>query len=438
MTKTRHQKNISPTLFLGCLVFFCTGSALEATPVDLTPPQPGFHWELFAHQKKQTADLILMSDNDDFTNIQYKLDLTKPGILGKANEDEQHQLIIPFPGHTLWNAHPEKRKSADNQFLGILQALGCSIELKPFYSLDGNHIQFNNTSTYLEQTANCKTNVRLSSLRNMIRMRTEDARKQIANQMLGSTGDFLIGFFPEHWDVVEPIIQSDREKQQSFYNQLTAFNLFPLEVLEEQGELVLNELTKLSKGKDFNVMAWLRASKVAVVLKRRLAILSLITHNHRTEDYFVYAVAARFGTAKAWEAFQAINELYRLERAFWRNRGISRPAPTMLSMISPPKDSPSWLEADFAKEVLVYLREDKAWVSSYKVYHYYGALITAARLKNLGFADLIIKKAVQKLGNGYKTSTQGEKSRELPLTKALYAIGAQHGIDLEETFTNKY
>lgn len=419
------------SIILLCVVLVSPSTLTSQTrPVGLISAPPNYEWVKSTESDAQILRLGLQNQKDKTkTKIQFGFDRDSEQLVEfDQNKDNKHRLYIRCFGCLLWEPHPGQEFSLEEKFIDII---GLDSHSWTLVQRDRNPFRWISFEQWLAEQ-----DFALPDLDAIIE-ETQDQVERTRQDFL----EILPSLLRQHleaFDVVEAVASDDQGDL-----RMDAFSLMAIEALKREGEAFLDALEAATKRDDLYLVSWtLIYNKVD--FKSRLAILSLITHNHESEALFLRAVAASFGLLKAWQAFKNINELYRYERLYWLNQSSTFEDPAFESYYSNPIDffgaRSAWLKVDMnlKANVLEPIFGFKSRQPSVEhlpfeqMYHFYGSLIVSLRMKReLHFEDWTTRQAAKALGIAYKAKTQGIHWAPLDLMSWYYSKGADQAIRLQ-------
>lgn len=473
--------------FLLLILSFCfISSLLQArVPVEDIPAPPGFYWEEEAVEKG-FFELHLLSDSDHTrTDIFYKIYPRWSTILRQKIDDNKHEVIAYPLGFHAYHPHPARPEemepkfieSLEVKFLNILLQLGYTIpKFKPSFVRnkdDKTSLLYTTIDDYLVEIEekSLEENIKhdFDSFYEEIYQKSSDTKYLLFDggyeMFLQAFKDYTwisLDWFPSFiprlfytilinilstYDVLEimiddvgeeinngskiPINQDEEENKKHGPN---GFSLMGLESLEKYGLEFVHLLQDLSdENKPFFPITWY-VDNGQIPSDLKLALISLLTHNHASEDIFIKGVILKYGMDEGWKTFRALNNLYHLEQKYWRTRPsyIEPDLNPIFPMMNVPFLNTNKQRMYFVDYNEYFYEKGNKYqegflIPSYKSYHYYGAFILATRfLQHNLFPNFLVPWAVNFIGQVYKFSVEGSESQEFNLMDNYYTAGSYH------------
>lgn len=403
----------------------CLASARE--PVSSLEALPGYHWEIQPGTAPSVLALDLTSDRGVRTTVEYGWELPSGMRTVENRIDNDREVISPKPGRETWQPHPGQNTSAEEIFLNCLRSVGYTHLDVPYVEKTGDKVTFSTIEDFLAIARKQSPSRSFGELLYEIEADVNQTRGSLLDSLLhmkdGSTAEdlnLLSGMF----DVVEPV-----EGKENGQTRIDGFSLLGLKQLESGGTRILDTLDALAATESFYPIQWY-AENSSLPEDVRLAVISLITHNHRAENFFIEGVTLKYGVDRAWRTMKDINELYRKEQASLVALGERRlkKDPSLSQAI--PDSNVSFL--NHVNDWMVKMPFTNMWIPVARSYHYYGAFILSERLmeRDLKYVpgELLkapmVMTAVPAFGLLYKHFTADANERQESMITRIYTDGA--------------
>jgi hypothetical protein len=379
-------------------------------------------WQMREIPERSLVECRWVTTQNELSTIHFNYDIRSGDLVEKFPTDRARHIVATPPGTHLWSPHPETRRTLEDFFADALRPLDIHFSVPRTitrgahgaWTLPNFEDQFSDSA--FERSRRSKN---LAELISETEQQVAETRKKVLAPLdfpgLRSTRDALL----EH-DVIEPLATKISHEETRF----DAFVLFPLKTFEKYGDSLLDALFELANAGPRYPLEWLMESRVRYNFDVRISILMALTHNHLLESLLIEAVAIQRGIPEAWKVARALNEIYINEREFWNHHNELRKN----------SGSPEEMINVEAKNLLHNVSSShEEWLSSAKLYHFYGAVVFAARSRKAGWIpDRLLVSAAESVGVVYKLKTLGFASRELQKMKALYRAGAMQILQIGE------
>jgi hypothetical protein len=345
--------------------------------------------------------------------------------------DEKIQVIAALPERNLWEAHPGQGQSVQAFFLNSARNLGFSLIRQPYLTQEKGNWNVRPFSESLKA-------LKVLDAPNSINSHVENIRKEIFKtrreliQNLLSTNEKLssaLSWVTEAFDIVQPV-----KTENSNEARFDAFNLLATREYTKNPAKFLSILQRVSDQSSWNPIDWFWSESNATE-NQKLALISLVTHNHIAERNFVQSVTLVSGVDEGWRVSMAINKLYAAEKKYWgTNTGAPRVREnSSLNLLFPPTQI-SFLDEQRSHEVNMRTGSQMCkphpgqyhWIPLVRTYHFYGGFITARLLKQRHLPDNAIRWIVRFLGSQYKIVSATKDFQQLKMIDDIYT---QAGFD---------
>lgn len=213
----------------------------------------------------------------------------------------------------MWFAHPERRESLQARFVDLLNRFKVLARYSGPQIVEGGIvIPFEESVAEWRDYFSIPETFRVLSELKGLRRRTqnelaEDFGKGPRHLLLDSLRSF---------DLIEPV-RSEHNISEERYD---AFSWTPIRIYLENPRVFRRELARLPEKSQWH--EFLEARKTTSV-DVQMALLMLITHNHLSEDFFIFTVATKEGLDEAWRAYVDLNRRYEHDESYWRSRIVS-------------------------------------------------------------------------------------------------------------------
>jgi hypothetical protein len=390
------------------------------------PATRGYTWSFAPATSLPFSATLIDDKNSAPTSIQYGWNAQGALVLSSP-VDNNLGLIAPLPQRTLWMPHPAQAASLESKFLTIARGLGYPYPTHPYLEKNGSSFRVRDFAEDLRALDSLKPTLTFDQHVRNIRASVAATRVTLMGRLTGLDEKFLVpaGTLSQMVDVVEPLASFTSEPSEA--HRFDAFSLLPSKELFTEPDAFLALLSSVAAQPTWEPIPWFFL-RTDVPEQRRLAILSLVTHNHVSEENFIRSVILLRGVRPGWEAFRNLNRLYESERETWLQRGELQKDPTLPELLG--KSNIPFINALMAGKVKPILRATNPgaeWIPLYRTYHYYGAFIVARLMRRLFVPRALGLKFSEFLGSQYKKATNGENSPQLAMIRTVYRQGAEDG-----------
>lgn len=390
--------------------------------------------------KREEAEIrwiLRVPGTQELSSVSYSFSAQNASPLSSQPLDNGHEIIAAAPGDHLWGPHPEKilrplKTSLEAIFRDSMEALGWKASGRMWLKWDSmaDWVPHFLESDFKNWTHNSETIQTLDEFEENLRKEVQKSRDRI---------------FPglrwiEEFDVVEPYASDVSHNETAF----DAFTLFPFTIYRKSPRTFKEALKSFAEGLPRFPLEWMVAEKNNFSREERLGVLALLTHNHVCERSLVQAVAIQEGLEEAFEWQLLISKAYLTEQNFWSSiaseHEIDENEKVFPLGVEFLEKRSKW-KINVSPKVRVYPAlygfksvthsQEKELIPYFQRYHYYGAFVVAARLRELGWSDFLLKKTVQTLGLSYKLKTKGFDRDQLKKMKLYYSLGADHFLRLQ-------
>ncbi|MEI8347919.1 MAG: hypothetical protein WCG27_10665, partial [Pseudomonadota bacterium] len=253
---------------------------------------------------------------------------------------------------------------------------------------------------------------------------------QNEKEKVNPTGSVWCHKIFETFDVVEPfIVKSDMDSNKKSIN---AFLKYPISIYTRDKKRLLFAIHDLAKAPTFDPLEFMKDTTYPRDIK--LAILTLLTHNHHSEAFFAKAVVCTDGPQMGWQVFLDLNQLYSKEAEYWKKNNLLTSDADIKKLYSGMVGQIQFLNNNLDKCVNLNDLPKAKGVPYIKRYHLYGAFVLSCRLKNeLGLPNVLISQIVRRAGQTYRAITTGCKSPEMDTIEKIY----QDGFELAKKYCLK-
>ncbi|MGZ3728167.1 MAG: hypothetical protein ACXVCG_03020, partial [Bdellovibrionota bacterium] len=272
------------------------------------------------------------------------------------------------------------------------------------------------------------------------RQHLENVRRSVTAtrvKLMAQVTDWNTGFlvpldtFARLFDIVEPVASPaggvDGEAR------FDAFSLTASMALSSDPDSFLALLNDTARKRSWNPVFWFY-QRHDVPEDRRAALISLVTHNHVSEQTFIRSVILLKGVRAGWVALKNINHLYEAERQYWQEESDTfrmRNDPATLTLLGKSNVGflnapigtlvqPTFLSTDFPG-----VKATDRWLPMYRTYHYYGGFLIARRMRASFVPRSLAKAFAEFLGSQYKKVSDSKDSPQLKMIQDIYAQASE-------------
>lgn len=429
------------TFLLALFLLACGCPVLAAVPVDQLPAPAGYRWADVSEAGSSSASLELRTEQGTPTSIFFTFAMPGARLLESESADWSRGVQVPFPGRTLWYAHPESNLSAEERFLSLLPSVGYpKPQLARFVSRTPAGLTF---ATFQDDLAAYRAGaspVSLQSVLDGVNEQVSATRADILSKLSQGTlvesdssswrtdlANLMAGVF----DVFEPIKGREIDGHEGYYG----FAAFPLATFQSYGAQAFAEAFHDLDRNGGCPLEWVK-SATHIELPVRLSLLSLLTHNHLSEENFLRGAIAQVGLEYGWFFALSLNKLY-AQDARCRENSTREARPEFAALYPAQPGSPYDRHNG---EAIMVENEGQTYAVPYKkFYHLYGAVVLGSRLANLRaihygpffYKQSLVSDLVKQGGLAYKRLSAGEDSPELSVMESIYGLGGRIGYCLE-------
>lgn len=381
------------------------------------------------------ANLVVLPGPHE-TDIEYVWD-TGGNLLGSHNVDETFQLIAPFPERTLWMAHPAQAKTLEGTFLQIAREVGFQYPMQSYLVTGPHGIAPRQFRDDLDNLESLRPAFSFSDHLLRVQNSVKNARIKLLAKMTGQK-DFLVAktdLFTRLFDIVEPTLTQQSYPEGDGQN-FNAFSLLATREFEKDPDFFLSVLKKTASYQSWNPIKWFYENTGLAELIR-LAVISLVTHNHSSEQIFIKSIILKKGIRAGWDALGWINNLYEAERAFWfegtsttkirkDENLLKRLGASDISFIK--EQQTMEVKSSFLQENCKEKIQDSNWIPMMRTYHEYGGFIVTRLLRRWFLPKTIVALLVEFIGIQYKKVSDSPQSLQLEMIKSIYHQAAVDGL----------
>lgn len=404
-----------------------------------------FKWEIKKNELSGFLEARLKTQSELKTRIFYSWD--KQGILrGEQSFDNDYKVIAPFPSLTLDWTHPGTGKSLEAKFLYILRSMGYKNLRLSFITIDQTIRPFKEWLDIADkQDLGKSLEDHLSFIEELVHNSVQRILDDKMPRVSGLYSPTMVRKVFNHLEVIEPVI-SGKDSFDVHGSRFDAFTLLSSKEYSSDKNSFLDHLYRVARLKSWFPLEWF-AKSIGLKEKTKLAILSLITHNHLAERFFIESVIRSKGVFEGWKAIKAVNSLYRLERQFWNNEGKKYEIKknNKIQDIGL-RSNVAFIQEEMKREITSnkILRKKgtyKGGIPVYRTYHFYGAFILGRRLIRLipldqapllsKASETLVKILTQYAGHQYKSLSGGKNTLYNEMIKSVYHSAADIAANTE-------
>ena len=398
--------------------WFCAFFSLSLSAASTTNPASlGYEWVWSKSSDNQVrADLI--DPQVGKTEIFFSWNSTG-SLTGSHLFDNNQNLLSTFPGRTLWMGHPSQGKSLESLFLELLRDAGFQIERQSLMVETPEGLRPRPFAETLAKLDSIKSTQTLAQHLDKIKSEISQTRQNLVawfGHVNPQTAAWL-EWATQGLDIIQPVRTEGGEEGARF----DAFAGLATQAYLKSPREFLLLLARTAQNKVWNPLSWYRTETFAND-EQKLAIMSLITHNHVSEFYFVQSVALAEGSRKAWAVHQALNQLYEAEQRFWLLREPSKLRKNSELGKILEKSGVPFYDQNSLLEVQL---NGQGWIPLRRTYHAYGGFIAGRKLRAFHVPSSVVQTLVRFLGKQYKKVSAGPDSADFKMIDEIYNLAGQ-------------